>query len=220
MIRINLCKYGFVRWPEEDFSDDGNHFTCYKAGKRVRVSKLVSDGQVYLSADSEVGNGTLPYEVYSKLPHYNAAEWKYNGVSQASLTDQDLEDFMAACLAYELEYEAAEASIEYPTLKELKQQCELIQAKTLKEMHELEKLMGEHAVEAAVKFSEWEWKETKRYLAEMLNKLSRFNPDKYPATIHKKAYSFDFVKPTYGELAKPSFYYEQIKKTFEKYHIV
>lgn len=219
MTRINLVKYGFVRWPEEDFSDDGNHFTCYRAGKKIRVSKLVSDGEVYLSADSNAGNGTLPYEVYSKLPHYQQSNWDYNGVQLTDLTEQDLKDLYNACLLYEQEYEEAEANIEYPSLEELKKQCELIQAKTLREMHELEKLIGEHAVEAAVKFSEWEWKETKRYLAEMLNKLSRFNPDKYPATIYKKAYSFDFIKPTYGELAKPSFYYEQIKKTFEKYYI-
>lgn len=24
MTRINLVKYGFIRFPEEDFSDDGN----------------------------------------------------------------------------------------------------------------------------------------------------------------------------------------------------
>lgn len=29
MNRINLIKYGFVRWPEEDFSDDGNK-NCLK----------------------------------------------------------------------------------------------------------------------------------------------------------------------------------------------
>ncbi len=219
MKRITLAKYGFVRWPEEDFHDDGNNFTCYRVGKKIRVSKLVADGQVYLSADSNAGNGTLPYEVYSKLPHYHDSNWKWNGVSQASLTEQDLKDLYNACILYEMEYEDTESRIVYPTLEELKQQCELIQAKTIREMLELEKLFGEHAVEAAVKFSEWEWKETKRYLAEMLNKLKRFNPSTYPASIYKKAYSFDFMKPTYGELAKPTFYYAQIKETFEKYHI-
>lgn len=220
MTRINLCKYGFVRWPEEDFTDDGNRFTCYRAGKKVRVSKLISNGEVYLSADSCVGNNTLPYDVYSKLPHYNDAEWKYNGVQQASLTDKDLEDFYNACIAFEQEYEEAEANIQYPSLEDLRQQCELIKVKTMKEMQELEKLFGEHAVEAAVKFSEWEWKEVKRYLTEMLKKLNRFNPDKYPEHIYKTSYSFDFMKPTYGELAKPTFYYEQIKETFKKYLII
>lgn len=220
MTRINLCKYGFVRWPEEDFSDDGNHFTCYRAGKKIRVSKLVSNGEVYLSADSSAGNNTLPFEVYSQLPHYHDSNWKWNGVPQASLTEQDLKDLYTACLLYEQEYEEAEANIQYPSLEELRQQCNLINSKTLREMQELEKLMGEHAVEAAVKFSEWEWKETKRYLTEMLKKLNRFNPDKYPEHIYKTSYSFDFMKPTYGELAKPTFYYEQIIATFKKYLII
>lgn len=219
MTRINLVKYGFVRWPEEDFSDDGNRFTCYRAGKKVRVSKLVADGQAYLSADSSAGNNTLPYEVYSNLPHYKQSGWDYNGVPVANLTDKDLEDFYNACVLYEQEYEAAEASIQYPSLDEIKQQCVLIQNKTLRELNELEKLMGEHTVEAAVKFSEWEWKDVKRYLTGMLDKLNRFNPDKYPATIYRTSYSFDFVKPTYGELSKPAFSYTQIKKLFEKYGI-
>ena len=220
MTRINLCKYGFVRWPEEDFHDDGNNFTCYKAGKKIRVSKLVADGQVYLSASSDAGNGTLPYEIYSKLPHYQASNWKYNGVAKDALTDDDLENFMAACLAYELEYEKAEASIQYPTLDEIKQQCQKIYDKVVKELDEVENVFGTRGVELAAKCTEWEWKELRRYLTELINKLIRFDPEKYPTSIYKKAYSFDFVKPTYSELAKPSFYYEQIKETFKKYLII
>ena len=68
MKKVMLAKFGFVRWPEEDFSDDGNYFSCYRAGKAVRVSKLVADGQVYLSIDSSCGKGTVPYEVYIALP--------------------------------------------------------------------------------------------------------------------------------------------------------
>ena len=107
MQRINLTKYGFVRWPEKDCSDDGNRFTCYRAGKKVRVSKLVSEGCAYLSIESSVGNGTLPYDVYSKLPHYHEATWAYNGVSVACLTDNSLKAFYNACVAYEKEYEEA-----------------------------------------------------------------------------------------------------------------
>lgn len=79
MTRLNLTKYGFIRFPEEDFSDDGNRFTCYRfSDTNSHISKLVSDGQAYLSAHV---NGQLPYEVYSKLPYYQAATWEYNGVS-------------------------------------------------------------------------------------------------------------------------------------------
>ena len=52
MKRINMAKYGFIRTPDDDFSDDGNRFTCYQAGEyeNIRISKLVSDGRVYLSS--------------------------------------------------------------------------------------------------------------------------------------------------------------------------
>lgn len=81
MKRVNLVKYGFIRWQERDFTDDSNRFQCYRAGKKVEVSKLVSDGQVYLSAHTDIGNNTLPHSVYCNLPNYNKACWNYNGVS-------------------------------------------------------------------------------------------------------------------------------------------
>ena len=71
MKRIVMAKYGFERWPEKDFTDDSSRYVCYRAGKAIRVSKLIADGQAYLSISSDVGRGTLPYEVYSKLPHYH-----------------------------------------------------------------------------------------------------------------------------------------------------
>ena len=122
MKRINLTKYGFVRWPEEDFHDDGSNFQCYRAGKAVRVSKLVSDGQVYLSIDSSCGNKTLPHEIYSKLPYYNEANWTYNGVSVETLTEDDIQAFYEACVSYEKAYEETEATIKYPTLEEITEQ--------------------------------------------------------------------------------------------------
>ena len=46
MERINLTKFGFVRSPQDDFSDDGSRFTCYRRPgvEKVRISKLVSGG--------------------------------------------------------------------------------------------------------------------------------------------------------------------------------
>ena len=215
MNRINLVKYGFVRWPEEDFSDDGNRFTCYKAGKSVRVSKLVSDGDVYLSISSQVGTGNLPYEVYSKLPHYNAANWKYNGISVATLTDKDLEDFMAACLAYELEYEAAEKAIVYPTLEEIRQKAQLVTGKIRNELKLVELLLSKYAVDAAIKLSPYEWKSVQEYIKNMHNELNNCNPDVYPQTIIGKSYSFDFVKPDYK--MEESYWFKRIMEIFAKY---
>lgn len=213
MTRLNLCKYGFIRWPEEDFSDDGNRFTCYRAGKKVRVSKLISNGLVYLSIDS--GIGELPYEVYKTLPHYHDAEWKWNGVSLAGLTDEDIKEFYTACVEFEKEYEAAEAAIEYPTECELLAKCIRIQNKLFLEMNELETLLGEHAVEAAVKFSKWEWEQLQKYLAYMLQELSKYKPDTFIPSVLGKAGSINFLQNK--DDTEPTYWYKSIKEVFDKY---
>ena len=52
---LNLRRNGFVLAPEENFSDDGNYFKGYyydpehKGDKRFVASKLISDGQAYIS---------------------------------------------------------------------------------------------------------------------------------------------------------------------------
>lgn len=215
MIRINLVKYGFVRWPEEDFSDDGNHFTCYRAGKKVRVSKLVSHGDVYLSIDTTVGNGTLPYDVYSKLPHYKDANWKYNGVSLASLTDEDIQKFYEACVAYEKEYEAAEASIKYPTLEEIKEKAVKITAKSVLELTKVEMLLKNYGLEAITKFSPYEWKTVQEYTKKLMEDVKRFDPSTFPQQIFGKASSFDFIKSE--SHMKESYWFSHLKELFTKY---
>lgn len=217
MTRINLAKHGFVRWPEEDFSDDGNRFTCYKVGKNVRVSKLVADGQVYLSIASAVGNGTLPYDIYSKLPHYNDANWKWNGVSVASLTDSDIEDFLLACLAYELEYEKAEAAIKYPTLEEIQDKAMKVTAKRLLELDSVEWWLKNSGLEAAAKFASYEWKQVQEYIKNLMAEVKRFVPAVYPQTIVGTSHSFDFVKPEYE--MQDSYWFTCLRDLFEKYNL-
>ncbi len=65
---LNLRRNGFVVAPEENFSDDGNYFKGYyydpekKGDKRFRTSKLVSDGDAYISVryyDDETGKTTF-----------------------------------------------------------------------------------------------------------------------------------------------------------------
>jgi hypothetical protein len=216
MTRINLTKYGFIRFPEEDFSDDGNRFTCYRfSDTNSYISKLVADGQVYLSAHV---SGQLPYEAYSKLPNYQAATWSYNGISVASLTDEMLQDFFNACVMYEKEYQAAEASIEYPCELELRHKCARIQSKLTHEAKELEDLIGEHAVEAAVKLSKWEWQKLQEYLTYLLQELTSYNPDKFVPGILGKAGSFDFLRKK--DDTEPTYWYKSIKELFYKYSII
>lgn len=105
MKRINLTKYGFVRTPEEDFADDGTRFSVYRLGD-VRVTKAVSDGEVFIAGC--IDSGKLPYAVYSKLPHYRDLD-KLNGVLASFISDCDLASFADACAEYSKEYAAAAA---------------------------------------------------------------------------------------------------------------
>jgi hypothetical protein len=215
MTRINLIKYGFIRFPEEDFSDDGNRFTCYRfSDTNSHISKLVADGQAYLSAHVY---GQLPYDVYSKLPYYKEATWDFNGISVASLTDEMLQDFFRACVQYEKEYQAAEAAIEYPTECELLAKCIRIQNKLLREMNEIETLMGENAVEAATKFSKWEWQKLQEYLTHMLEDLSKYKPDTFIPNVLGTAQSITFLQNK--ESTEPTYWYKSIKEIFDKYGI-
>jgi hypothetical protein len=215
MKKIMMTKYGFVRTPAEDFSDDGNRFHAFKVGQRVRVTKCVSDGEAYI--DGAITTGKLPYEIYSKLPHYPHLG-RLNGVSVAALTDEDLQELYEDCLSYEAEYTAAEAYTKYPTKDELTLKCNRIQAKLLLEMSELETIMSKHAVEAATKFSKWEWQYLQDYLKNMVQELSRYNPEKFIPAILGTARSFTFLSNK--EDVEPTYYYRYIKEMFQKHSII
>jgi hypothetical protein len=216
MTRVILTKYGFTRFPEEDFHDDGNNFTCYRfSNTNSHVSKLVSDGQAYLSAHV---NGNLLYEVYSNLPHYKRATWDFNGISVASLTDALLQDFYMSCVEYEREYQAAEASIKYPTECELLAKCIRVQNKLIREMNELETLIGENAIEAATKFSKWEWEQLQKYLAYMLQELNKYKPDTFIPNVLGTAQSITFLKNK--EDTEPTYWFRSLKELFDKHGIV
>jgi hypothetical protein len=214
MKKIVMTKYGFVRWPEEDFSDDGNRFTCYRVGESTRVSKLVSDGRAYLSLESSCGKGTLPYEHYSTLPHYHKACQMYNGVSVDSLTDDDLKSFYDACVAYTNEYKHREATIKYPTLEEITEKAKAIKAHRMSELKQLDQLFAEHYTEAAIKFSAYEWKTVQEYIVKLVNEAKRFEPETYSKSILGTAYSFNFIKnPDY---LTNSYWFTHIQELFEK----
>lgn len=215
MKRINLTKYGFVRWPEEDFNDDGNRFQGYKAGKSVRVSKLVSEGQAYLSCSSTVGNGTLPYEVYSKLPHYSLAQWRYNGVSVDTLTEQDLIDFYNACVSYEKEYEEAEATIKYPTLEEITEQCEKLWTKAMAEYSAGQTIvMDAVLLNKFIKLSDYEVKSVRDCLKSLRSAVENYDVKTLPQRMLGKSSSFNFVKPDNSDLINENYWLRSIREIF------
>jgi hypothetical protein len=215
MKKIMMTKYGFVRTPAEDFSDDGNRFQAYKVG-RVRVTKCTSDGEAYI--DGDIRDGKLPYDVYSKLPHYPHLG-KLNGISIAALTDEDLQELYEDCQSYEAEYTAAEASIKYPSLDEITEQCKKLCVKRLVELGTVEDLMRDHGFEAAAKLSAYEWKTLQEYIKNLMGKVKQYNPDTYPQSILGQAYSFNFVRPDNSDF-QDCFYYTSIIEMFKKYSII
>lgn len=203
MKKITMTNYGFIRWPEQDFSDDGSKFYCYRVGERVRVSKCTYKGEVFISA--RIDGTKLPWEAYSKLPHYSAMD-RLNGVSIDSLTDKDLIDLYNDCMDYEREYNEAENNIKMPTLEEIKEQCVKVQAKRLAEFAEVETLLGKHAAKLALKLPAWQWKTIQEYLANLAAKLANYSPELYAPTVLNSAKSINFCKPDCTELADCYYY--------------
>ena len=216
MKRVVLTKYGFIRFPEEDFHDDGNNFTCYKfVDDESHVSKLVDDGEAYLSIHV---NGKLPYEVYSTLPHYKRATWDFNGISVSSLTDALLQDFYKSCVEYEREYRAAEAAIQYPSLEDLTEKAYKVVGKKILELQKLEALVAKHVVGAAMLFSEYDWKRIRDCIQHLNAEIVRFDPTTYPAQIYKTETSFRFIKPEYE--MEDSYWFRSIKEVFDKHELI
>jgi hypothetical protein len=212
MTRINLVKYGFVRCPEEDFSDDGNRFICYRfSDTNSHVSKLVADGQAYLSCHV---SGNLPYDIYSKLPHYKSATWDFNGVSVSSLTDALLQDFFNSCVDYEREYQEAENQIVWPTIDELTEKCKEIVSHKHKELADLYDLVSKNLLNATLLFSEYEWKRIKECITRIDEEIRRFNPVTYPVAVYKTQASFRLMQPNYE---KDCYWSKSLKEVFAKY---
>lgn len=206
MKKIMMAKYGFERWPEEDFSDDGSRFTCYKVGERVRVSKCTYNGEAFISA--RIDGTMLPFDVCSKLVHYSALD-ALNGVSISSLTDEDLFNLYEACLAYEKEYDEAEANIKMPAIADIEAQCLKIQAKRAAELKEIEELLSNNIVNLATELSDYQWRTLKEYVVRINDLISYYDPDvKVPALVNTSV-SFDFCKHNYSEL-NDSYYYKYI----------
>ena len=135
MKRINLTKYGFIRSPEDDFSDDGFRFTCYKVGK-VRVSKTIYSGVAYIGA--RIINNKLNHDEYSILPHYKSLS-ALNGIPVEYISDDDLIKLYNNCIAYEKEYDqkAIELKGLTPSYETIVNQIETINRARKKELDDL-----------------------------------------------------------------------------------
>ena len=203
MKTINLLKHGFVRSREDDFSDDGNRFTCYREGE-VRVTKLVRGEDVYISGGID---SSLPYEVYSKLPHYQSMDY-LNGFDRSKLTDEMLSQFYEDCVAYEKEYIHAFTTLVYPTMEELEaKKTNLLKIRS-KELVEVESKINKNIF----KLSSYDYKTLYTYyhgLEGEFNETENIDIKR----LHKKTQSIEFVKKVDN---RPNFYYIECLKMLNK----
>ena len=212
MKKIVMTKYGFTRCPEEDFSDDGNRFYGYRAG-RVVVTKLICGGEVYISANGRLRGGTLlPHEVYMNLPHFTKLD-ALNGAPIASLTDNDLLDLCETCLMYEKEYSEAEARVVFPSADDVRKQCVKIKAKRMAELAEVEAKLASNITRLALTISEWQWKAVREYLVN-LKMVADFDVEEKVRCMTNTSDSFTFVKNSCHEL-DDSFYYKWLMDLFK-----
>ena len=149
--------------------------------------------------------------IYSKLPHYSAIG-KLNGIKTEALTEEMLTQLYFDCIEYEKEFDAALASMTWPTYGEIKIQCMKVCAKRQEELAELGRSFN---LAVALKLNEWEWKSIREYTQSLVKSLSERNPEKYPQTIVGTARSVEFCKPDYCEL-QDSFYYKWIMEKINK----
>lgn len=211
MKRVNLVKYGFVRWPEEDFSDDGSMFYCYKVGKRVRVSKCTYNGEVFLSG--QIDGDKIDYKTYMALPHFRAMD-RLNGVSIEGLTEEDLQQFYEDCLSYEKEYEEAESKVEYPSLEALKKRNAEIVYKRQLEFAIVKGLLDDHGYDIITKANKYDLETIKNYTKSLEAKTVGYS-DEWLAEHRESTFSTRFMEPDNSEL-KESYYFRWIKEVLDK----
>lgn len=213
MKRIELTKFGFIRSKEDDFSDDGNRFTCYRVGK-VRVSKLVSEGEAYISAS--IDDYLLPYETYSQLPHYRDLD-ALNGVSASDITEEDLQKLYEDCISYEKEYDDAYNSIKWPTETELRVKARAYKMAWRECIIKLEEAIKFNAIALITNLSEYYFKEFQRYYKQVLSNAKQFeNPQEYAERLFKQARSLDFMERDIRRDVDNGFYVTEIYKFIRK----
>jgi hypothetical protein len=213
MKRIELTKYGFIRSKEDDFSDDGNRFTCYRVGK-VRVSKLVSEGEAYISAS--IDDYLLPYETYSQLPHYRDLD-ALNGVSASDITEEDLQKLYEDCISYEKEYDDAYNSIKWPTIEQLRIKAGAYKLAWRECIIKLEEAIKFNAIALITNLSEYYFKEFQRYYKQVLSNAKQFeNPQEYAERLFKQTRSLDFMKRDIRRDVDNCFYVTEIYKFIRK----
>lgn len=157
----SLQKYGFIRRPEDDFSDDGSRFRgyVYKTDKgEMPVTYLKSNGQVYLSASLH-HKDELSYEEYKDLPSYRDSD-KYNGVPEDEV---DVADFAKICDRLISEYSEAVIAIEAVPMSKIEELCNKLAKAALDDYNKTVKLFRTVDPMKILDISPYELKRLKEY---------------------------------------------------------
>ena len=209
--RINLVKFGFIRTPGEDFSDDGSTFTCYKVG-RVRVSKCLYDNTVYLSGRI---NGNLPYDTYSKLNHYHALD-NWNGVPRDVVTEEVIKRFYDVCVTYDAEYAEAERNYSYPTEEQLRERCIARKTFYANQLRQVEAILKEHVIDilSQIDNKTYSLKQLATYYKTIQQRAEGYDLETYPKSILNTATSVNIMNDI--KFIGETWYYDQIIKILEE----
>ena len=215
MKKIELTKYGFVRSKEDDFSDDGTRFICYRVGN-IRVSKALSKctpGLVFIAATLPWEERRLTYDMVSKLPHYKQLD-KLNGCMMDDISEQDLIQLHDDCVSYEKEYNELLEQTKFPTMDELKDAYEKIKAQKVSQLEEANKLLKDNALDLLLNVNDYVLHQI-RVNYKGLKSAADINPDERAKGAFEKALSFSIIEDSKKQ--EESFYLKEIKDYLKRY---
>lgn len=200
--QVRLTKYGFSRWPEEDFSDDGNRFTCYRY-YGCRVSYLHADGMWYIAA--RINDYELSFTERKDLPYYRDLDM-LNGVETVS--EEDIEKLKAAIIGYVNAYKnkVEELNKNNPTMEEML---------ALRENHrnyyrDLKKQIDKRFTPEILKLSAYELGNFKNYYNSLVSQCNCYT-DEYLEAIFNKGQSRQFMNNKTSD-----FYYQELNDYMKK----
>ena len=215
MKKIELTKYGFVRSKEDDFTDDGTRFTCYRVGN-ILVSKAASrctPGLVFIDADLPWEENGLTYDMFSKLPHYKQLS-RLNGCRLDNISEQDLIQLHDDCVSYEREYNELLEQTKFPTMDELKDAYEKIKAQKVSQLEEANKLLKDNALDVLLKVPDYVLHLIREYY-NMLKSQASINPNERAQKVFKTRFSFDTIEESKKQ--KDNYELTNIKDYLRKY---
>lgn len=216
MKKISLKKYGFERFEQEDFHDDGNNFKGYKLGE-LSFSYLRSDDMIYFSGRGDyklTGIEKLNYEEYSTLPHYKYLDM-LNGFPVSSLTEEHFEKLVEYAKAFIEEYKNYLETLEIISFEDVYEKCCRLAVKRDLEYREALQLVKNN-IDELFNLSGYAYKEIK----DCIDTLKReANMDiKETALFYSKTQSNAryFMTKGFDSLLKPSYYFTRLNNLLSK----